>query len=348
MGRKPLFITDNFGKEGFKPLLKDSDSVGRLFILDPFLGDRPTAMGHRWRNLLKLVMVPFQVVKLRQQLRRLRRPFVFAHSTYYAFLASFCGVPYCATPQGSEVLVRPAGSRLYRYLLNRSARHATFVTVDSAAMAAGIHRLAGIQSHVVQNGIDVARIAAKADSAPRTLVLSVRGISDNYRIREIIAGRNASAPSVALTFSFPFVEEGYAREVEAILGKDDFMHRDVPKEDLYGLFRRAICVLSIPKSDSSPRTVYEAIFCGAIAVCAPSPFIGKLPQCMRERIVIADLSDPGWFQKCLSRASQMVLTPFVPDPEAIDQFDQVASMRRCLELAVAGVGGSAPAGVVHS
>jgi hypothetical protein len=330
---KPLFVTDNYAKEGFKPLLRSSDAVGNLFILDPLLPNRPTAMGHRWRNLLKLAVVPLQVLKLKRLLRKLPQPFVFAHSTYYAFLASFCGVPYSATPQGSEVLVRPKGSRFYRYLLKRSVKYASFVTVDSVAMSREIERLTGVVPLVIQNGIDMRRIAAAQDCSARTVVASVRGISSNYRIVEIIRARDASSPTIALDFSFPFVEEGYARQVQALLGVQDVMHRDLSRDDLYRLFKRAICVVSIPASDSSPRSVYEAIFCGAVAICSPSPYVDRLPDSMRRRIILADLSDPRWFAKCCQRARELVAESFLPDEEAMLQFDQIESMRRCLSLA---------------
>jgi hypothetical protein len=332
---RPVFITDNYGKEGFTPLLRESDDVRELVVIDPVLPDRPSVLGHRWRNLIKLALIPLQVFKLRRALRALPRPFVFAHSTYYAFIASFCNVPYSATPQGSEVLVRPGASRFYRYMLARSVRKAAFVTVDSTAMADKLQRVAAVVPHIVQNGIDMRKIASAAAPSDRTLVMSIRGISDNYRIDEIIRGRNQSAPSVALNFSFPFVEEGYARQIREALGPNDVMHKELSREQLYTLFKQSICVVSIPKSDSSPRSVYEAIFCGAVAVCASAAYVDSLPPSMRSRIVLADPADPSWFATAYARATEIVAEPFQPCANALEQFDQLFSMKKCLVLAEA-------------
>lgn len=331
----PVFITDNYGREGFAPLLRETDSVRELLIIDSLLPKRASSLGHKWRNLLKLALIPIQIVKLRRTLRDLRQPFVFAHSTYYAFLASFCDVPYCATPQGSEVLVRPQASRFYRYLLTRSVRHASFVTVDSVAMAGALQRLTRVTPRIVQNGIDVSKIGESPTSSARTLVTSIRGLASNYRIVEIIEGRNQAAPAAGLNFSFPFSERDYFQKIEAMLGQSDVLHRGLSRELLYEVFRQSVCVISIPKSDSSPRSVYEAIFCGAAVICTYAPYIDALPSCMRSRIVLVDISDPSWFLEGLNRGHKISAETFVPSTEALDLFDQLSSMRMCLNIAAA-------------
>lgn len=324
------YITDNYEGDDLPCTLKSDDDVRELFIIDRLLSSRSSTLGHKWRNLLKLALTPLQVLRLRRHWRTLGKPFLIAHSTYYAFLASFIDAHYSATPQGSEVLVRP-GSRLYRWLLGRSLRHASFITVDSQAMKDAVARLTDQPVFIVQNGINVGAVRS-LECQERGLVMSIRAIAENYRIREIISGRHASAPDVSLTITFPFTEETYFEKVSAAVAEGDSMLGRVEKDHLLALLTRAICVISIPESDSSPRSVYEAIFAGAAALCSASPYIEVLPACMRARIVVVDPDDDDWFAKGVAQARGVVRTAYVPSEEALSAFDQVRSMGKCLDL----------------
>jgi hypothetical protein len=329
--RRPIpYITDNYEGDDLPCLLKSDDDVRELFIIDRLVSSRSSKLGHLWRNVLKLALTPLQVLRLRRQWRALGKPFIIAHSTYYAFLASFIGARYSSTPQGSEVLVR-TGSRSYRWLLGRSLRHASFITVDSQAMKDAIARLTDRPVFIVQNGINIGAVR-KLQGQERDLVMSVRAISPNYRTREIVAGRDSSAPDVSLTFTFPFTEETYFEEVGAEIAGSDSMLGRVEKDHLLALLGRAICIVSIPESDSSPRSVYEAIFAGAAALCAPSPYIEALPDCMRARIVVVDLGDDDWFAKGVAQAREIVRTGYAPSEDALSAFDQLRSMGKYLDL----------------
>lgn len=329
----PIFITDNYGSEGFTPLLKPTDKVKELLIIDALLPARSSSIGHVWRNLLKLLVIPFQVFRLRRVLSRIDSPFVFAHSTYYAFLASFCNTPYFAAPQGSEVLVRPHRSRFYRRFLVRSVKYARGIIVDSAAMAAGLKNIANASASIIQNGINVLAIRECKENAQRDLITSIRGFDRNYRIVEILTGRDHSAAQQRLTFCCPFVEDTYNKEIEKHLHPDDVVHGRLPRAQMYELLKRSIAVVSIPQSDSSPRSVYEAIFCGAAVICTHSPYVDELPACMRRRVVLVNIADPDWFAKALGAAREISSTPYLASSEATDLYDQVSSMNKVLILA---------------
>jgi hypothetical protein len=333
-GKEPFFVTDNRGGEGFVPLLRPGDKVRELVLIDPVLFKRPNRLGHAWRNLVKLALLPLQVLRLRGALRSIPNPFVFAHSTYYAFLASFCNVPYSATPQGSEVLVRPFVSSFYRLLLLRSVRRAAFTTVDSNAMASHLVELSGICPEVIQNGIDLEGIGAGSVSINgRTRVTSIRGFEANYRIVDLLQARDQQSPTHVLDFCFPFVEGYYERKIRPLLHETDVLHGRLPRDRMYKLLKESVCVVSIPISDSSPRSVYEAIFCGAAVMCTPSQYVNDLPACMRRRVVLVDINEPRWFADGLAAARHIAANPYVPSEEAIALFDQVSSMRKCLALA---------------
>lgn len=330
LGRRVPFITDNYEGDGLPNLFREGDDARELLIIDRILSPTASSLGHRWRNLVKLLAVPIQVLLLRRHLARLGHPFVLAHSTYYAFLASFANARYAAVPQGSEVLVRPK-SRFYRWLLRRSVKKAQFITVDSEAMRTRLGAFTDRPIYIVQNGINVGAVQS-AKGGPRDKVLSIRAMSSNYRILEIIAGRNESSPKVALTLTFPFTEAGYLELVEQAVDPEDQMRGRVSKEELYELIAQSICVLSIPESDSSPRSVYEAIFGGAAVALAPAQYIEALPACMRARVVLVDIDSPHWFADAMERSQAIVAEPFNPSEEALVAFDQVKSMGRCLDL----------------
>jgi hypothetical protein len=334
----PVFVTDNLGGEGFIPLLGADDNIRKLVLIDHVLAKQPTRLGHAWRNLVKLALVPLQVLKLRRVLHGIHNPFIFAHSTYYAFLASFCNVRYSATPQGSEVLVRPFGSRFYRSLLLRSVHHAAFTTVDSNAMAERLEKLSGVRPHVVQNGIDVSSISTITDgpiaSQGRWHTTSIRGFEANYRIVEILQARKQQAPRLSLNFCFPFLEGNYDHQIRSLVSETDILHGRLPRKQMYALLKASVCVISIPKSDSSPRSVYEAIFCGAAVLCTHAQYIDALPACMRRRVILVNIDSPRWLAEGLVTASQIVAEPYVPSDEALNLFDQLSSMKRCLSLAV--------------
>lgn len=336
-GLPPVFITDNLGGEEFIPLLRPDDNVRKLFVIDSWLFKKPTRIGHAWRNLIKLAFVPLQVLKLRRELRAIQTPFIFAHSTYYAFLASFCNVPYSATPQGSEVLVRPSASKFYCWLLLRSVQRAAFTTVDSNSMADRLEELSGVRPHVIQNGIDVTEIGAVAEGSNGVLgrvhVTSIRGFEANYRIVEILQARNRQVRGQVLDFCYPFVEGDYVQHINPQLHGSDFLHGRLSRKQMYSLLKESICVLSIPKSDSSPRSVYESIFCGATVLCSPAQFIDSLPACMRRRVILVNLDNPRWLADGLNAARLITAEPYVPSHEALALFDQVNSMKMCLLLA---------------
>jgi len=331
LGRRVPFITDNFEGDGLPCLFREGDDVRRLLIIDRILSPRASSLGHKWRNLVKLLLIPVQILLLRRHLAKLGNPFVVAHSTYYAFLASFTNAAYSATPQGSEVLVRP-DSPFYRWLLKRSVKKASFVTVDSEAMRGVLRALTDRPVHIVQNGIDVRAVRA-AGAGVRDAIVSIRAIAANYRILEILKARDEGLPDTPLSLIFPFTEAGYLAEVENAVGPHDLMLGRLERSDLYRLVARSICILSIPVSDSSPRSVYEAIFAGAAAICAPSQYIDALPACMRARVIVVNVGQPGWFAEAFAQASEIVKTEYRPSEEALLAFDQVESMARTLNFA---------------
>lgn len=337
------YATDLLDSEGQPPLLKPTDPRLDLFNIDWLMFCRQSRNGDIWRNLVKAALIPVQVLRLRQIARAhpRRAQLVFhAHSMYYLWLCWLAGVDFVGTPQGSEILVRPLKSRLYRFLARKALAAAKVVTVDSVNMQNCVLELSGKKAVVIQNGIDIAAITESGANAgtERSVILSSRGLYPIYRIDRILAARARSDPDQPLTFSYPSCDEVYKTKCfQALRAADRDLGRLASRREMYALLRQTLAVISIPESDSSPRSVYEAIFCGAAVATVYNPWIEKLPDCMRARLHLVNLAEDDWFAKAMARAREITRAPYVPSEEALDTFDQRRSLRRLAALCY-GVG----------
>lgn len=332
--RSIVILTDLIAGEGFKKLIDHKDKVFYLFILDSLLFKTQSRFGNYWRNLLKLAVFPMQVLLLIRFSRRHPDCIYHAHSMYYLWLACAARIPFIGTPQGSDILIKPYRSILYRIASKISLRCAKAITVDSIKMASAVREIAGVTAVVVQNGIDISAVTKIKDSMDesskqRNLVLSIRAMTPLYRIEDIVASRNHSRHfmSLPLLFIHPFYDSEYLERVHDLMRDYDKDLGRVNRDEMYSLLFQAKLVISIPSSDSSPRSVYEAIFCGAAVALTYHPYIDALPACMKARVILIELESKSWFDDALEAAELITQNPFTPSNEALDTFDQVRSFR---------------------
>jgi hypothetical protein len=104
-------------------------------------------------------------------------------------------------------------------------------------------------------------------------------------------------------------------------------HGRVDKREMYKLLGKAQVVFSIPISDSSPRSVYESIFCGACVVVTYGSWIEDLPSCMKSRIVVVDIEDDGWFDWALQESERICKIRYIPSKEAMNAYDEKEAMK---------------------
>lgn len=328
--KKIDFITDLIDGEGFQCLVEDKNYIKELFILDKFLSKNYDQNAHKIRNLLKLLLLPIQAFKLRKLIYNCPNHLIYAHSTYYAFLAFLSGAKYVSTPQGSEVLVRIEGSIFYKVFSYIAHKNALLVTVDSASMQEKLLKNLGIRSSIVQNGVDIVNIkklSAKISKKDIEL-LSIRGISENYQIKEIVQSKKSFLDGKKLYLCAPFIDKSYLSGLNLTQYENiKFMGR-LEKKPFYEKLARAQIVISIPKSDSSPRSVYESIFFGAIIIATNNKYIDDLPDDMKERIVTIDIEDDDWLMSSYSKAKEKLRTIYIPSNETLRLFDQSLSVER--------------------
>lgn len=331
--RRLFVVTDLIAGEGFNKIISEEDEVHRLFILDKLLLNKQSKFGNIWRNLLKMLVLPIQVIKLRSFAKKHPNSIFHAHAMYYLFLAWAAKIEYVGTPQGSDILVRPYKSKLYRFFAIKALQFAKEVTVDSVSMRDKIKELSGVEAVIVQNGIDVKDILDQSKSdIKRARVLSIRGFTPLYRIDEILEARSEMENPIKIDFIYPFQDETYKEKYRTLLKKDDKDYGRVSREKMYDLLYSTKLVISIPKSDSSPRSVYEAIFCGCAVAVTENLYLDVLPICMRERIIVVDLDDEKWLNKALIQSEKITSIKYTPSTKAINMFDQKESFKMISEL----------------
>lgn len=338
-GKDVFILTDLIEGESFKKLINQDDKVFRLIILDKFLLKKQSKFGNLWRNIIKLLVFPTQVLLVKRFSKKYPDAIYHAHSMYYLFLGWASGIKYVGTPQGSDILIKPFSSKFYKYFTVKALKAAKAITVDSQAMKRKIIELTGLNAQIIQNGIDLESINSflgedLSKEIPRKQLLSMRGFTPLYRISEILQSRNSSLKyaDLSINFIYPFYEEVYKRSIEILFKEVDGDLGRVDRNRMYSLMSRTKLTFSIPISDSSPRSVYESIFCGCAVAIVHHPYYDVLPDCMRSRIILINLDDKNWFDKAVEKADLIVKNQFVPSVEAINLFDQKESFRKIEKL----------------
>jgi hypothetical protein len=328
-----VFVTDSIDGEGFEKLINEDDCIIKLLNIDWLLFTRQSKYGNIWRNFIKLIFIPLQVLRLKEIARDNPDAIFHAMPMYYMFLCRLASIPYIGTPQGSEILVRPDRSRLYKYFATKSLLAAQNITVDSVNMQNMITQLCGKESTVIQNGIDVSAISRIAiKSHRRENVVSIRGFTTLYRINEIFDGRDHSLQKPRLHLLYPFREDVYRATVAKRFEPGDCDLGRLSRQKMFELLASTFLAISIPISDSSPRSVYEAIFCGCCVAVTYNPWVDALPECMKSRLFIIDLKDNLWFEKAIEQAKHITTKDYNPSEEALELFDKRRSMQKMVDL----------------
>lgn len=330
--RRVYFATDLIDSEGNAKLLTGQDSVINLYNIDRFLFTNQSTLGNVWRNIVKLCFFPIQVSRLNEIYEANPDSVYHAHTMYYMFICWIAGISFIGSPQGGEISIRPHSSRLYRYFAVKSLQAAKTIVVDSTSLQRGIGELAGRNAVVIQYGIDVSSIQ-QTQTGERTKIVSIRALYPIYRIEKIFDSRALSPNMRPLVLFYPYWEDGYRELIAKRLDVNDKDLGRLPtKSEVFKLLGETLLAISIPAIDSSPRSVYEAIFCGCCVATTYNPWLEDVPQCMRARVVVVDLQDDLWLEKAINHAGSVVKNPYRPSEAALDLFDQDRSMTTVARL----------------
>ncbi|WP_058892777.1 hypothetical protein [Campylobacter iguaniorum] len=325
-----IFLSDLIAGEGFSNIILPTDKIEKLFIIDKFLFRKQSKLGDIWRNIFKLLILPIQIYKLKQFNKKNPNSIFHAHPMYYMILCWLCQINFIGSPQGDEILIRPKKSILYRIFAIKALRAAQCVIVDSQNMKNEIKNLSGVDALVHQYGIDTTELQ-KYKNTDKKKITSIRGMLPLYRIDQIFSSREYCQINEGINFIYPYHEDNYLKNMQKCMGSKDIDHGRLNKKDMYNLLSNSFLAISIPISDSSPRSVYEAIFLGCCVAITSNLFIESLPKCMRSRIIIVDLNDKKWLQDAIQKAKKLVKNDYIPSAEAINMFDQDISIKRVID-----------------
>lgn len=300
----------------------------KLFNINSVISNKNSRISDLWRNILKLLITPYQVFLLRNLKKKYPNAFFHAHSMYYIFLCWLANLKFIATPMGSDVLVRPDESFIYKFFTIKSLKAAYLITVDSINLKNKIRSLSKQNCLLIQNGIDSKEIEQFVKpTIKREGVVSIRGFHPNYQIEKVISSRDLINPKPAIKFVYPFYDEKYRNQLLQSFQSFDLNIGRLNKPDLYKLLSSTLLVVSVPISDSSPRSVYEAIFCGCCVAVTKSPWVDTLPKCMADRVVVIHEDNPYWLKDAINVAREITSHDFIPSDEALINFDQFHSMK---------------------
>lgn len=238
------------------------------------------------------------VAWIRRLIRELRPDVVHAHW--------FPGFGFFATLAGASPLVVMAwGSDVYRAdfrqeLVNRYvARRADLIMTDSAALIDRILDLgaASERTLLVNWGVDLetfhpdssdrAALLERLGLGPGPVILSPRSLSPIYNPATIVEAFDRVGdryPDAQLVLKHMAVTQPDLGELP---------HADrvrlvghVPYEAMADYYRAADVCVSIPSSDSSPRSAWEALACGCPLIVSDLPWVHELIVPDRHALVI--------------------------------------------------------------
>jgi hypothetical protein len=330
LGNEVIFLTDLISSEGYDNIILTTDKIEKLFIIDKFLLIKQSSLGNVWRNIFKLLVLPIQIYKLKQFYKKNPNSIFHAHPMYYMLLCWLSGIKYIGSPQGDEILVRPKNSVIYSFFARKVLKSADYIVVDSNNMKNEIKNISGAEALVHQYGIDIDSLQ-KYKNHQKVEITSIRGMLPLYRIEEIFDSRKSGGIDNGINFIYPYYEDSYLKIMQQKMGNNDIDYGRLNKQEMYELLSKSYLVISIPQSDSSPRSVYESIFLGCCVAITYNTYFESLPKCMKERIIIVDLDSKRWLEDAIKNAKMIVKKEYIPSNEAIDMFDQNISIRRVMD-----------------
>jgi glycosyltransferase involved in cell wall biosynthesis len=204
----------------------------------------------------------------------------------------FCGAlsgfhPFVMTPNGSDLLVYAKKYTIVRLIFKYIFQKADVITSDSVPLREASIALGAIKdrNYIIQWGVDLTQFNPQVDRlkirgiynvGDSLLILSPRAFTSNYNIDTIIhciPEVLRERPTAKFMFIYGFGDkETEMRKLVYDLGIRDSVifvgHVDYEEMPFY-CAAADICI-SVPTSDSSPRSVYEAMACGV------SPIISDL------------------------------------------------------------------------
>jgi len=264
---------------------------------------------HRLYQFNKLFSTKYLSRKLDVIIEKHSIDVVHSHSLYYGFLVSFMrsDVPVIFTPMGSDVILNAQANPIYRFMARKAFSRANVVTGDSVLLQRSGLKIGAKSTHnyVIQNGVDASIFFPRKNflkqdygvEADEVLLFSPRGITPLYNIDIIIGALGRlirRGVRVKCMFAYAFGDE-YSQKLHQMIVQSRLEDNVIwlgrlTYKEMADHYNAADIVISVPSSDSSPKSVYEAMLCAKPVVVSDLEWSYELldsTDCL-ERVAVRD------------------------------------------------------------
>jgi glycosyltransferase involved in cell wall biosynthesis len=235
---------------------------------------------HRLHKFNKFISKPIYTYRLKKYVKKYKIDIVHAHSTYQGWIASDLDkdTKVIFTPMGSDVIIHAQSNPIYKYMAKKAFQRADIVTNDSKIQQEKGFLLGANKknNHIIQNGVDSKLFYPKENKLREQLsiknneflLFSPRGLDEIYNIDKIlccIRELTKKKYEIKCMITYPFGQKKLLKLKQLVTELDIEEHiiwiGGVNYSDMPLYYNAADLIISIPSSDSSPKSVYEAMFC---------------------------------------------------------------------------------------
>lgn len=268
------------------------------------------------------IRLPVILHKLKKIIREVSPDIIHAHQItpfgLWAALSDFH--PFVITPIGSDVLLHARKHFVYglitRYVLNK----ADLITGDSIVLEEAIEEFGGDhrKNHIIQNGvnfmvyhpeIDGSHIRTELNLGNKPVIFSPRSFTRLYNIDCIIK----AIPDVLhdypdAIFLFSYILTDMKEEIKSLVYELNIQNSVrflgmIKQKDMPFYYAAADICVSVPSSDSSPGSVYEAMACATPVILSDLPWTKHFIR-NEENALIVPVKSPEAIAKSIIRILQ--------------------------------------------
>ena len=232
--------------------------------------------GGNWKVLFK-----FREVK--SLLKKIKPDIFHSHyATSYGITGAFCGFhPYIITTLGTDVLISPQQSYIYKLLLKYAFSKADWITAMSDHMKAAVVNLGVDPSKIttIPFGIDpvVFNDSHRKTSTEKFIITSTRNLEPIYNIPHLInsvAIAKKTIPNIHLNLIY--VSASLLDEIKYLVkekGLENFVtfYGKVSQHKIAEVLNQSHLFISVSLSDGNNISLNEAMACGAFCIATNIP-----------------------------------------------------------------------------
>lgn len=231
--------------------------------------------GGNWKVLLK-----YRSVK---KILRQISPDVFhaLYATSYGITGALCGYhPYVITALGTDVLISPNQSKLYKVLLKFAFSKADWITAMADHMKMAIEKL-GVPSNKIATvpfGIDPTVFYEMNEqlSSEKFVITSTRNFEKVYNIPHLIKAV-AKAKIKIPTIHLNLIGAGSLKsEIETLIDEKNLQNNvtffgKIPQKEIAKILNQSHLFISVSLSDGNNISLNEAMACGTFSIATDIP-----------------------------------------------------------------------------